>query len=88
MDYPEELHDKHNDYPLAGEKRTINKEELSSYCKRIGKKHISSGKVSKLVTTLHDKKNYIVHHQNLKLYLSLGMKLRKSHRVMQFDQNG
>ena len=47
----------------APEKRTINKEELSTYCKRIGKTYnISSGKVSKLVTTLYDKKNYVVHH--------------------------
>ena len=67
LDYPEELHDLHNDYPFAPEKRTISKEELSSYCKRISQIYsISSGQVSKLVTTLYDKKNYIVHHENLK----------------------
>ena len=89
LDYPEELHDTHNNYPLAPEKRT-NKEELSAYCKRIGKMYnISSGKVSKLVTTLYDKKYYVVHHENLKLYLSLGMKLKKIHQVLKFtNQNG
>ena len=48
--------------------------------------NISSGKVSKLVTTLYDKKNYVVHHENLKLYLSLGMTLKKIHRVLEFNQ--
>ena len=76
------------DYPLAPEKRTINKEELSSYCKRISQIYgISSGQVGKLVTTLYDKKNYVVHHENQKLYLSFGMKLKKIHRVMEFNKS-
>ena len=88
LDYPEKLHDTVNDYPLAPEERTINK-ELSAYCKRIGKMYNISKKVSKLVTTLYDKKNYVVHHENLKLYLSLGMKLKKIHQVLKFtNQNG
>ena len=88
LDCPKELHGQHNDYPFAPEKRTIKKEELSVYCKRIGKMcGVSSGQVSKVITTLYDKKNYVLHHENLKLYLSLGMKLKKIHRAMEFNQS-
>ena len=40
----------------------------------------------KLVPNLKDKSNYIVHYRNLKLYLQLGMKLEKIHRVLAFHQ--
>ena len=42
--------------------------------------------VTKLVPNLMDKKKYVVHYKNLQLYLSLGMKLRKIHRVLEFDE--
>ena len=32
LEYPEKLHDIHNDYPLAPEKINIPKEWLSMYC--------------------------------------------------------
>jgi hypothetical protein len=32
LEYPPELHDKHNDYPLAAERLTVSKEMLSPYC--------------------------------------------------------
>ena len=40
--------------------------------------------VTKLVPNLMDKKKYVVHYKNLLLYLSLGMKLKKIHRVLEF----
>ena len=33
-----------------------------------------------------DKTNYVVYYRNLWLYLSLGMKLTKAHRVLEFKQ--
>ena len=42
--------------------------------------------MTKLVPNLMDKKKYVVHYKNLQLYLSLGMKLRKIHRVLEFDE--
>ena len=43
-------------------------------------------KVTKLVPNLRNKEIYILHIRNLQLYLSLGMKLTKVHKVLQFAQ--
>ena len=68
LEYPEELHDLHNDYPCAPEKIVVTDDMLSGYCRQI--KHLhknSSGKVSKLIPTLQDKTKYVLRYQNLKL---------------------
>ena len=87
LEYPEELHDLHNDYPLAPEKILITDDMLSKYCKDLKEKeNISSGRVHKLVPNLRNKEKYVLHYRNLQLYLSLGMKLKKIHRVLEFTQ--
>ena len=40
----------------------------------------------KLIPTLHDKKNYIVHYRALKYYVELGLLGTKIHKVMTFEQ--
>ena len=40
----------------------------------------------KLLLTLHDKKNYVVHYRNLQFHLKQGMKLKRVHRVLEFEQ--
>ena len=36
LEYPEELHELHDDFPLAPEKLTVSNDMLSKYCKKIG----------------------------------------------------
>ena len=47
---------------------------------------ITSGNVSKLLPTLYDKEKYVLHERNLELYLSLGLKIKKIHRALQFNE--
>ena len=61
---------------------------LSGYCKKIAEKYsISIGQVNKLIPTLKDKKEYVLHYRNLQLFLDLGLKIKKVHRVLEFDQS-
>ena len=88
LEYPQELHDIHNDYPVTPEKVKVSNNMLSDYCKKIAEKYnISIGLVSKLIPTLRDKKEYVLHYRNLQLYLDLGLKIKKVHRVLKFDQS-
>ena len=36
--------------------------------------------------SLEDKEKYVVHYSNLQFYLRQGMRLKKVHRVIEFDQ--
>ena len=48
---------------------------------------IKVGDVKKSIPNLVNKTNYVVHYRNLELYLSLGMKLSKIHKVLEFKQS-
>ena len=61
---------------------------LLEYCKKSAVKHkISVGQVNKLIPTLKDKKEYVLHYRNLQLYLDLGLKIKKVHGVLEFNQS-
>ena len=80
LECPQELHDMHNDYPVCPEKVKVSNDMLSGYCKKIAEKYkISIGLVSKLIPTLREKKEYVLHYRNLQLYLDLGLKIKKVH---------
>lgn len=89
LSYPEELHDLHNEFPLAPNHEFIPFKKLSPLQKTILKslnlKH--NEKNIKLLNTFYDKKKYVVHYLNLKFYLKHGLKLEKIHRILKFKQS-
>ena len=48
---------------------------------------IEVNKVDKLIPNLGYKKKYVIHYENLKQYLSLGLKLVKFHRGIKFEES-
>ena len=68
LEYPEDLRNHHNDYPLAP-------------------KRIKIGNVEKLIPNLNNNTNYVVHYENLKLYESLGLKIKKIHKGIKFEES-
>ena len=88
LEYSGELHELHNDYPLTPEKLAVFSDMLSKYCKKISNKYeIKVGDAKKLIPNLGQKTNYVLNYRNLQLYLSLGIKLTKIHRVLEFEQS-
>ena len=82
LEYPDELHKLHNDYPLAPEKLAVSSDVLSKYFQGIADKYgIKVGDVKKSIPNLGDKTKYVLYYRNLQLYLPLGMKLTKIHSV-------
>jgi hypothetical protein len=88
LEYPNDLHEFHSDYPLAPEKCKVSREMLSPYCVQLLEDlNMNYTPTEKLVPNLHDKTRYVLHYENLKFYLSLGLKLVKVHRVLGLDQS-
>jgi hypothetical protein len=86
--YPVELHDLHNDYPLAPESLPITADMHSPFAsellKKLGRK--PCGKTEKLVPNLNDKFHYVVHYGNLQFYVKMGLVVTKIHQIMSFHQ--
>ena len=87
LECPDELHQLRNDYPLATEKLAFSY-MLSYYSRKLADEYgIIVGDVKKMVPNLGNKTNYVLHYRNLQLCMSLGMKLTKFHRLLNFKQS-
>ncbi|XP_031783954.1 uncharacterized protein LOC116417037 [Nasonia vitripennis] len=69
LEYPEEIHDEHQDFPFCAEHRAP-----------------PDSQQKKLLTTLDDKTRYVIHYRALKQALDNGLRLKKVHRILSFDQ--
>ena len=87
LEYPEDLHNAHNSYPLAPERMVVKKEWMSEYQHNLLGVGVAPTEVEKLVPNLRNKDHYVLHYRNLQLYMSLGMRLTKVHRALRFDQS-
>jgi len=85
LHYPPELHDMHNDYPLAPEHMTVTHDMLSEYARSFDGKLPKPTK--KLILNLRDKTMYVTHYRNLQFYIAHGLVLTKIHRVLEFNQS-
>lgn len=71
LEYPSELHDYHNDYPFLPLNENVP-----------GKRNTTR----KLLLTLSNKNNYVIHYRMLKLIIKHGLVLKKIHRALRFKQ--
>lgn len=82
----------HDQFPLAPYTDSVTYSDLSPFNKKLLKRHCPQDYANKryqsekLLSTFYDRKNYVVHLENLQYYLSKGLKLKKIHRVVRFTQ--
>ena len=87
-EYPKELRKLHNDYPLAPVEIEIKREILSEYqLKTADLQNVPFGNIKKLVPNFFDKEQYVPLYESLQVYLRLGLKLKRIHRVLEFNQS-
>ena len=91
LEYPTELHDLHNDYPLAPEVTNVKANMLSEKQVEIyklinGSKEPRDEKANKLILNLNDKNKYVVHIRTLQFYLKHGLKIKKIHRARNLNK--
>ena len=88
LTYPENIHDYHNDFPLAVQSKVIPEEQLSPFNKQFLLANNEKFKPSrKLCPDLIDKKHFVCSLKNLQLYLTKDLVLEKIHRVLAADQS-
>ena len=86
LEYDDETKFKLRKFPPMPLSRKIEEEELSDYSRDFLKdNNIKLGNVEKLILDLYDKKEYIVHYDILKYYISLGIKVTKIHSIISFN---
>jgi hypothetical protein len=87
LEYPEDLHDLHNDLPLAPERIELGYADASSTSHEAFTSKIPTKKSEKLCGHFRPRKNYVVHARVLQFYVNHGMKLTKIHRAIKCLQS-
>ena len=88
VNYPKELHNLHDEFPLCPEHREITEEDLSPFQQeQANKLGLRVTKSRKLIASLHNKKKYVFHFWTLIQCLKLGMELESVTKVLKFNQS-
>jgi hypothetical protein len=94
LDYPRNIHDKTQDFPLAPEPGMVSDDMFTEFMQTQWARRCEfrrGGTVKfkpekKLLMTCHNKSEYVVHFKLLKFYLEMGMTITKVHEVVKFTQ--
>ena len=88
LEYPKKLPELHKDYHLAPYKIEIKREMIFDYQLKFGDlQNIPIGNVKKLVPNIFRKEKYVLHYENLQLYLRLRLKLKKNRSRTRIQQS-
>ena len=64
----------------------LSEKQVEIYKRINGSKELKEEKTNKLILNLNDKNKYVVHIRTLQFYLKHGVKLKKIHRAIKFEQ--
>ena len=87
LEYPEELHNLHRDFPMAPEHYTVTRTMLSPWTQeRFDNVGQQCHDTRKLVPHLNKHERYVVHARVLQFYVKHGLIVREVHRAVTFQQ--
>jgi len=87
LEYPEHLHDRDNEYPLAPEHMTVSRSLLSPFVENLIGPTRAWIPTEKLIPNFYDKIKYCTHYRNLQFYVKRGLVIKKIHRILSFTQS-
>jgi len=84
LEYPDRLHDTHNNYLMAPEHLEVSRDMLSPFALNLIDPRRPWVPSKKLILNLMNKTKYVTHYRNLQLYTRHGLKVTKIQRVISF----
>ena len=88
IEYPEKLHDAHDEYPLIPHHLTPTEDVLSTDQRaQLADLNLKVGKTDKLVVSLLPKKNIVLHYKQLQQAIKYGVRCVKVRKVLSFQQS-
>ena len=86
LEYPKKLQKLRDGYLLVPNKIKIKREMSTNYqLNFVDLYNIPYSNVKNLVPNVFDKEKYVIYYENLNIYFSLGLKLKKLHCVLEFN---